>query len=254
MWDTYKVKYDGGLNMFTLVFCIAVCLALVAIFIFIRVKKGGVEGVATKVLASFGFVALALFLSAMKVGQNVYSRYATTLIICGLVCDLIGDVLLDLKVIYPFHEDKYLSCGMTSFLVGHLFFNGAMALLFVDQNANSLGIPLIIILVVSAILAVILWFVTSHFMHLNYGSHAILSTIYAGVLLFTTIFSIYLAVVTLNQSMFIFAVGFVLFLASDLVLSLQYFGGKQSQKSLIIINHMLYYFAQILIAMTIYFI
>lgn len=240
--------------MFTLIFGIVVCLTLTALFIFVRVKKGGVEGVATKALASFGFIALALLLSAIKAGQNVYSRYATTLVICGLVCGLIGDVLLDLKVVYPFHEDKYLPCGMISFLVGHLFFNGAMTLIFVDQNANSLLIPLIIILVISTILAVALWFVTSRFMHLDYGKHAVLSTIYAGVLLFTTIFSIYLTIITLNQTMFIFAIGFVLFLASDLVLSLQYFGGKQSQKSLIILNHTLYYFAQILIAITIYFI
>lgn len=240
--------------MFTLIFGVAVCLALVALFIFVRVKKGGVEGVATKALASFGFIALAVFLSAAKVGQNSYSQYAMTLITCGLVCGLIGDILLDLKVVYPFHEDKYLTCGMISFLVGHLFFNGAMTLIFIDHNANSLLVPIIIILATSAILAVVLWVVTSRFMGLNYGKHAVLSTIYAGVLLFTTIFSIYLTIVTLSQAMFILAVGLVLFLASDLVLSLQYFGGKQSQKSLIIINHTLYYLAQILIAMAIYFI
>lgn len=240
--------------MFTLIFGVATCMALMALFVFVRVKKGGVEGVATKALASLGFVLLAIFLSAEKVGQNAFLRYATILIICGLVCGLIGDILLDLKVVYPFHEDKYLPCGMTSFLVGHLFFDIAMSLVFNDKNSTSLFIPIVVILVISAILAVILWFLTSRFMHLNYGKHAVFSTIYAGILLFTTIFSIYLAIVTMSQIMFILAVAFVLFLASDLVLSLQYFGGKQSQKSLIIINHTLYYFAQILIAISIYYI
>jgi len=48
----------------------------------------------------------------------------------------------------------------------------------------------------------------------------------------------------------VFASGMLLFFLSDLVLSMQYFGGK-TQKSLIYINHILYYAAQILIALSI---
>ena len=240
--------------MFTLIFGVCVCLVLASLFIIVRTKKGGVEGVATKALASVGFVALGLFLMATKAGQNDFSRYSSILIICGLVCGLVGDILLDLKVVYPFHEDKYLTFGMISFLVGHLFFIGSMGLIFADIMAKSLIIPTIVILVVSAVLAIGIWFVTSRYMHLDYGKHALLSTVYAGILLFTTIFSAYLAVATMSPTLFVMAVGFVLFLASDLVLSLQYFGGKQSVKSLIIINHTLYYLAQILIAVSIYFI
>ena len=54
--------------------------------------------------------------------------------------------------------------------------------------------------------------------------------------------------------MYILTIGFVLFLASDLVLSMQYFGGKLMDKKLIVTNHLLYYFAQIIIAMFIYFV
>jgi len=50
------------------------------------------------------------------------------------------------------------------------------------------------------------------------------------------------------------SVGLISFLASDLVLSLQYFGGKQDSKNLTIVNHILYYIAQILIASFIFFI
>ena len=240
--------------MFTLIFGVCVCLVLASFFIVVRTKNGEVEGVATKALASVGFVALGLFLMATKAGQNDFSRYSSILIICGLVCGLVGDILLDLKVIYPFHEDKYLTFGMISFLVGHLFFIGSMGLIFADIMAKSLIIPTIVILVVSAVLAIGIWFITSRYMHLDYGKYALLSTVYAGILLFTTIFSAYLAVATMSPALFVMAVGFVLFLASDLVLSLQYFGGKQSVKSLIIINHTLYYLAQILIAISIYFI
>ena len=240
--------------MLTLIVGICVALALASLFIVVRIKKGGVDGIVTKALASFGFVALGLFLMATKAGQNDFSRYSSIVILCGLVCGLIGDVLLDLKVVYPFHEDKYLTFGMLSFLFGHLFFIGSMGVIFAGNATKAITFPIIFIVVISAIFAVGIWFVTSRYMHLDYGKHALLSTIYAGVLLFTTVFSIYLAFSTMLTSLFIMAVGFVLFLASDLVLSLQYFGGKQSIKSLIILNHSLYYLAQILIAVSIYFI
>lgn len=240
--------------MLTLIVGICVALALASLFIVVRIKKGGVDGIVTKALASFGFVALGLFLMATKAGQNDFSRYSSIVILCGLVCGLIGDVLLDLKVVYPFHEDKYLTFGMLSFLFGHLFFIGSMGVIFAGNVTKAIIFPVIFIVIISAIFAVGIWFVTSRYMHLDYGKHALLSTIYAGVLLFTTIFSIYLAFSTVLTSLFIMAVGFLLFLASDLVLSLQYFGGKQSVKSLVILNHSLYYLAQILIAVSIYFI
>ena len=240
--------------MLTLIVGICVALALVSLFIVVRIKKGGVDGIVTKALASFGFVALGLFLMATKAGQNDFSRYSSIVILCGLVCGLIGDVLLDLKVVYPFHEDKYLTFGMLSFLFGHLFFIGSMGVIFAGNATKTITFPIIFIVIMSAVFAVGIWFVTSRYMHLDYGKHALLSTIYAGVLLFTTVFSIYLAFSTMLTSLFIMAVGFVLFLASDLVLSLQYFGGKQSVKSLIILNHSLYYLAQILIAVSIFFI
>ena len=240
--------------MLTLIVGICVALAFASLFIVVRIKKGGVDGIVTKALASFGFVALGLFLMATKAGQNDFSRYSSIVILCGLVCGLIGDVLLDLKVVYPFHEDKYLTFGMLSFLFGHLFFIGSMGVIFAGNATKTITFPIIFIVIMSAVFAVGIWFVTSRYMHLDYGKHALLSTIYAGVLLFTTVFSIYLAFSTMLTSLFIMAVGFVLFLASDLVLSLQYFGGKQSIKSLIILNHLLYYLAQILIAVSIYFI
>ena len=40
-----------------------VCAILVGLFVVVRVKKGGVMGVYTKILASFGFVLLGLLLS-----------------------------------------------------------------------------------------------------------------------------------------------------------------------------------------------
>ena len=63
--------------------------------------------------------------------------------------------------------------------------------------------------------------------------------------IFNTGFSLMLAI---NMGLvWVAFVGFALFLASDMVLSFQYFGGKIKNKPMIAINHLLYYSAQILI-------
>ena len=61
--------------------------------------------------------------------------------------------------------------------------------------------------------------------------------------------SIYISCIVNILPMYVLSIGFVLFLLSDLVLSMQYFGDKLHDKKLIIINHSLYYLAQIIIAM-----
>ena len=83
-------------------------------------------------------------------------------------------------------------------------------------------------------------------MGLEFGKFKWQSMLYAFVLVFMSAFTIYLA--CLQIEFIIMAVGITLFLLSDLVLSMQYFGGKTEDKFLTIVNHGLYYAAQILVA------
>ena len=108
--------------MFTLILELIICVITLSIFISIRVKRGELAGVFSKTVASFAFVGFGLFLLAQKINLNTYTMYASVCIILGLICGLIGDILLDLKVVYAFHKDKFLYAGMTSFLVGHIFY------------------------------------------------------------------------------------------------------------------------------------
>jgi hypothetical protein len=48
--------------------------------------------------------------------------------------------------------------------------------------------------------------------------------------------------------------GMVLFFLSDVVLSFQYFGGKIDDKKLIVVNHALYYAAQIILVAVLFLI
>lgn len=242
--------------MFTLIFGLIVCVLATSIFISVRVNKGELAGVFSKTVASFCFIAFALLLLAQKVNLNTYSIYGVVCLVLGLVLGLIGDILLDLKVVYPFHKDKYLYAGMTSFLVGHIFYIISMILFSYNEInffANHL-LPFFLVIVGAAILTAITWLVSTKVLKLNYDRFSAFVNIYTFVLIFTTLLSLYIACVVSTIPMYVLTIGFVLFLASDLVLSMQYFGGKLMDKKLIIINHALYYLAQMIIAMFVYFI
>lgn len=242
--------------MFTLIFGLIICVLATSIFISVRVNKGELAGVFSKTVASFCFIAFALLLLAQKVNLNTYSIYGVVCLVLGLVLGLIGDILLDLKVVYPFHKDKYLYAGMTSFLVGHIFYIISMILFSYNEInffANHL-LPFFLVIVGAAILTVITWLVSTKVLKLNYDRFSAFVNIYTFVLIFTTLLSLYIACVVSTIPMYVLTIGFILFLASDLVLSMQYFGGKLMDKKLIIINHALYYLAQIIIAMFVYFI
>lgn len=245
------------MDLYVLIFGLCLCALTTGIFLNLRVNKGGVGALMAKTIASLCFVIFALFLSATKVGVAYDASLTVTCLIVGLVCGLIGDILLDLKVMYAFHENKYLAGGMTAFSVGHIF-NILGLLLLANNEVNIFSgeylLPLAIVVGVCIILTITISLVSKKALKFEYGKFGGLVNLYTFILLLTTALSIYFCFIGLSSPLFILAIGFVLFLASDLVLSMQYFGGKKTDKTLTFVNHLLYYAAQIVIAMFIYFI
>jgi len=245
------------MDLYVLIFGLCICILTTGVFLNLRVNKGGVGALMAKTIASLCFVIFALFLSTTKTGVAYNASLTITCLIVGLVCGLIGDILLDLKVMYAFHEDKYLTGGMTAFSVGHVF-NILGLLLLANNQVNIFSgeylIPLAIIVGISLVLTFTTSIVSKKVLKFDFGKFGWLVNLYSFILMLTTALSIYLCFIGLTSPMFILAIGFVLFLASDLVLSQQYFGGKKTDKTLTFINHLLYYAAQITIAMFIYFI
>lgn len=235
---------------------VALSIVLTSIFLYVRVKHGYLAGLFTKIIASFGFVALAVFMYFTKIQISYYSGIAICLIILGLVCGLIGDVLLDLKIIYPFHDDKYLTAGMIAFGVGHFFYIAAMLTLVSGEMEIFYynWLPLLLIVLGAVVACLLVWLVSVKLLKLKFGKHTLITNCYSFVLLLTTALAVFLCFVGVSFKMYILAAGFVLFLISDLILSTQYFGGKQESKPLIVFNHLFYYLAQITIASFIYFI
>lgn len=218
--------------------CVLAILTTI-LFIFVRVNKGGALGILTKTLASFCFVLYGVF----SLTQITFFNMGSVFIIMGLVCGLIGDIVLDLKYVYKEQNDIYLNAGMIAFMVGHAFYFAG--LVFISYEILNLLLPILVAVAVAAVFTPINYFASKK-IGLDFGKFVWQSMIYCFILTFMTVFTIYLACLQLEFS--VMAGGITLFLFSDLVLSMQYFGGKTEDKFLTIVNHALYYAAQILIA------
>lgn len=222
------------------------------IFLLFRTKEGGFLAATLKLVTSFLFVATAV--SAVVNNYGITGLITTKkltyfgLVILGLVCGLIGDFTLDLKITYKDsnirHSDIYTYIGMAAFGVGHIFYIVAVSLFF--------GFSAWTILIAAGVTAAI--FCTSLFLlKMNFGKFLIPSVLYAFLLTMFLACAAAAGILTCcTAAVSMLIAGAALFLASDLVLSMIYFDGREA-RVLIIVNHVLYYAAQFLIALSLYY-
>ena len=223
------------------------------LFLLFRTKEGGLLPAALKTITSFLFVATAV--------SGAVNNYVVTgilgvekltfmgLIILGLVCGLVGDLTLDLKITYQStnirHSDVYTFFGMAAFGIGHIFFISAVGVYF--------GFSAWTLLIAAAATAII-FTVSLFLLKMQFGKFLIPSVAYAFLLTLFLACAIAGGIFAgFSLPIILLIVGAALFLLSDLVLSMIYFDGNDS-RVLIIVNHVLYYAAQFLIALSVYYI
>ena len=219
-----------------------VLLGAIALIMFLvyRDRKGSVKALLYKTTASFLFVLVA-FASFMANSSQGVAAFAM-LIVMGLTCGLIGDILLDLKVMYRESSSLYQHGGMVAFLAGHLFYLAALIMYF-----GFSWIPLLIALV----LAIIIGCVSKYILKFNFAEHTIDTYAYSFALSYMMTQACYAAITQgFTSCTVLLAAGSILFLLSDLVLVMTYYDGKDS-KPFIAVNHILYYAAQFTIALSI---
>lgn len=217
-----------------------ICMLLAANFIVFRVLKGGMLALYLKTLASVGFVVLGLmmFLSYAPLS------WKSTFLILGLVMGLAGDVLLDFKVVKKDKSDIFLNWGMLAFGLGHAFYFVYLILTLPEFNVWGLIIAI-------GVAAFVTYAIIKHIapvMKLNFGKFVWQSSAYTFILVFVMTYAITCAVLT--PAFWLIALGLGLIFVSDLILSTMYFGGKENDKLLCILNHAIYYLGQIAIALS----
>ena len=221
-----------------IILLLAFAIATAILFSILRVTHGGITSLMTKTLASFCFVLLGVVVVFHNRNLDV-----AMFVILGLICGMIGDILLDLKSVDGTRADSYLNFGMLAFGIGHVFYVLFVAFL---SGKNVLVEALIAGAFAVLFTGAVLLF-SKQLLGLNLGKFALQASAYSFALSFAAAFSVALAVSL--SFLWPFAIALVAFWMSDIVLSVMYFGGKSDSKFLSILNHVLYYGAQIAIAL-----
>lgn len=228
---------------------LAIAAILSVTYIAVRVKKGGIGALLLKTFASLFFVFLALYASYV-VGLSCIAL----LIVLGLIFGLIGDVFLDLNVIYVQHENIYQKARITSFSFGNVMY--ILATVFYANNifvSNTTALFLCLIgLGFAGIITTFIGFYGQPLLDFNFGSNKTLILFKTFILSFATAFAV--AVAVYKPIFLAFAIGIVLLFVSEFVLSLQNYCNKQNNKILTVISHAIYFLAQISIAFSIFLI
>lgn len=188
--------------------------------------------------ASLMFVLIGY--TAFQTVNNPFNRQ----FFFGLLFGMIGDILLNLRYVFPKQGQKIFLAGIVAFLIGHILY-----LLALIPQARHVWIWCCIAagaLVAAGLLAYI--FKTMEVKK----AFKIFGVFYLGAVFIMTAIALGIAFFTPSRRAIIYAIGAVLFTASDVVLIFNTFSGV-TKFSLRIANLTLYYIGQILIACSLFF-
>ncbi len=215
---------------------LAVAVVMSGIFIGAWSRERPLISIMLKSLATISVIALGLVTVSMYTLDTV-----TILLLVGLAFCMMGDLVLALlELCGSDKRENIIQSGEISFALAQIVF--LIMLAFMDIVA-------LYGLIAGAVIAGIIYLVKKP-MKLDFGNILAPSLIYAGLLGSNVAASIILMFTSgFNVVNILLAVGFILFIISDLILSKIYFGGVQKpivQK----INYVAYYLAIIFIALS----
>lgn len=231
-------------SLFWISFCFGI--AAVAVLLRLRVRLGGVAALCAKTIASLCFVSMAFAASNANPAKLPFNSWMTF----GLILGMLGDIWLGLKWVYQQDKDFYLYAGFAAFLAGHICFCAA-----IFTNSPKWTAPLILLAVALALAVSAVNLLLEKPLKLQYGTFRWIVFLYGAVLFFTLASAVIAALRSgFGKVWVVMSVGAFLFTASDLVLSLLYFGKRKTSKGIAALNLALYYAAQFAMAGTILYI
>ena len=210
---------------------ILIGIVLQALFIKVEHEEKYLLADIFKGLASLMFVLVGY--NAYLTTNNISNRQ----LLIGLIFGMVGDILLNLRYVFPKQGQKIFLAGIHSFLIGHI-----MYLVALIPQARHLWLFVAIGALVAACLLVYI-FKTMEVKK----AFKIFGVFYLGAVFIMCSIAIGIAIFAPSNRSIIFAIGAILFTASDVVLIFNTFSGV-TRFSLRVTNLSLYYIGQMLIA------
>lgn len=241
-------------------------------FLFKRDKKSSVIAIALKSITSMCFILTAIFsfVDTIIRKENIEFNYTLSLVllIVGLIFGMIGDIFLDFKIYFKTLNMRFLCfendydilmiTGMTSFGIGHVCYIYSSY-----QNYPELIYYLLYSMLGALVLTALIFLISIKVMKMDFRKFLIPCIIYCFLLTTFIFFLIFRLAFYYSISNILILIGSILFILSDLVLSITYFSKKEDyekkgfmnpeSKFMIVLNHTTYYAAQFLIALAILF-
>ena len=227
------------LDMNTIIILMAVVgFVLQALFIKTEHEEKYVAAVILKGAASLMFVLVAY--NAYMTVNNIFNKQ----FLIGLFFGMLGDILLNLRFVFKKNGQKIFLVGILAFLIGHIIY-----LLALLPQARHVWIWYCIIIGALAAAALLMYIFKT--MDIK-PAFKIFGVFYLGAVFIMTAIALGIAIFTPSRRSLIYAIGAVLFTASDVVLIFNTFSGKTTFP-LRICNLTLYYIGQMLIAFSLFF-
>ena len=234
--------------MFASFIFLGVGVILLTLFLVDKCKKYSVRETAIKSFTSVCFIGVALcnYYLAIKNGEiNTFGIF----IIIGLLFGLLGDIWLDFKYVFKEQNIVFTKLGFLVFGIGHIFYIIGMIVNFYNgENILYLILPFVITAICTFCVILL-----EKPMKVNYGNLKSIVLVYSFLLFLMLSFGLSFTIMNdfRNWTLNLMAIGGVLFVASDLILSGTYFGVGKERPVDMVVNSVLYYAAQFVIAFSI---
>ncbi len=224
---------------------LALCVAVTVFFTIKRTVNVKYSDLVVKIFASALFVATAI--AAIISNPDVDLTFAL-MVVMGSVFGVLGDVFIELKWLQKEGNDTFFNLGFVTFMVQHVILVAAVFLTYPMNLKNALisfTAP-IVVLVASVGLTKVF--------KMEMGKFKVIANAYGALASMT--FSVgFMTMMNhgMELSQILFFAGGVSFFASDLILSQIFFVKGKCTRLRVILNHITYYGAQILIASSLFF-
>ena len=220
----------------TIILCV-VGMLIQCMFIYSEYRRNMVTALLLKGTASIVFVCVGIH-GLMASGGNTFAMT----IVHGLILGALGDIILNVRYLFPKQDMRIFILGTASFFAGHILYLVALIPLS-ERLWTSIA--------VGTVIAAVILICMNRKLELAL-SYKIVGIIYVCTIVLMTTVAVINFITDRKIDRGIYAFGAVFFLASDVILIFNTFG-KEKKFGLSALTLALYYIGQISIALSLFY-